>query len=60
MTAQPMIRKGDERRREIEAELRHHRTLLASVPDRGFDSARKRARIKADIDALLELLLETL
>ena len=31
---------------------------LAATPDRGFDSARRRAEIREDIDGLLELLLD--
>ena len=60
MTAQPMIRRDSAERRQLEAELREHCALLAATPDRGYDSARKRAGIRKDIDALLELLNETL
>lgn len=47
-------------RAEIERELREHRALLAATPERGFDTGKRRAEIAADIDALLELLMETL
>ena len=47
-------------RAEIERELREHWMLLADTPDRGYDSSRKRAKIQADIDALLDLLIEEL
>lgn len=59
MTTKPMIDRTTPRA-EIEQELREHQALLASIPDRGFDSARRRAEIRDDIDVLLELLNETL
>ena len=41
---------------EIERKLQAHREQLASIPDRGFDSARRRAEIRDDIDTLLDQL----
>jgi hypothetical protein len=47
---------GTDHRDEILRELREHHALLEATPARGFDTAKVRDGIKAEIDGLLELL----
>ena len=59
MTTPPMIGSLSARQ-QIDADLLEQWEKLAATPDRGYDSRRQRGEILADIDALLELLNETL
>lgn len=47
-------------RSELERKLDRCREQFASIPDRGFDSARRRAEIQDEINALLERLFSEL